>query len=36
MSAPSFINVRRVRSIQPWFNGHHVVTMATKGVTQAD
>ncbi|QQP94959.1 LytR/AlgR family response regulator transcription factor [Lysobacter enzymogenes] len=23
----AIVNVRRVRSIQPWFNGHHVVTM---------
>ncbi len=25
----AIINVRRVRNIQPWFNGHHVVTMDT-------
>lgn len=25
----AIINVRRVKSIQPWFNGHHVVTMDT-------
>ncbi|MDR6935792.1 MULTISPECIES: LytTR family DNA-binding domain-containing protein [unclassified Luteibacter] len=25
----AIINVRRVRSIHPWFNGHHVVTMDT-------
>jgi two-component system, LytTR family, response regulator len=25
----AIINVRRVRTIQPWFNGHHVVTMDT-------
>ncbi|MDT0945849.1 response regulator transcription factor, partial [Staphylococcus pseudintermedius] len=23
----AIVNVRRVRSIQPWFNGYHVVTM---------
>ena len=25
----AIVNVRRVRSIHPWFNGHHVVTMDT-------
>jgi len=25
----AIINVRRVQTIQPWFNGHHVVTMDT-------
>ncbi|WAC62706.1 response regulator [Pseudoxanthomonas sp. SL93] len=25
----AIINVRRVKSIHPWFNGHHVVTMDT-------
>jgi two-component system LytT family response regulator len=25
----AIINVRRVRTIHPWFNGHHVVTMDT-------
>jgi len=25
----AIINIRRVKSIQPWFNGHHVVTMDT-------
>jgi two-component system LytT family response regulator len=25
----AIINVRRVQSIHPWFNGHHVVTMDT-------
>ena len=25
----AIINVRRVREIHPWFNGHHVVTMDT-------
>ena len=25
----AIINVRRVRAIHPWFNGHHVVTMDT-------
>jgi two-component system LytT family response regulator len=25
----AIINIRRVRTIQPWFNGHHVVTMDT-------
>ena len=25
----AIINVRRVKAIHPWFNGHHVVTMDT-------
>ena len=29
MHRSAIINVRRVKSIHPWFNGHHVVTMDT-------
>ena len=29
MHRSAIINVRRVREIHPWFNGHHVVTMDT-------
>lgn len=25
----AIVNVRRVRTIRPWFNGYHVVTMET-------
>ncbi len=25
----AIINVRRVKAIHPWFNGHHVVTLDT-------
>jgi Response regulator of the LytR/AlgR family len=25
----AIINVRRVKAIHPWFNGHHVITMDT-------
>jgi len=25
----AIVNVRRVKAIHPWFNGHHVVTMDT-------
>ncbi|MNV66898.1 LytTr DNA-binding domain protein [compost metagenome] len=27
MHRSAIVNVQRVRTIHPWFNGHHVVTM---------
>ncbi len=29
MHRSAIVNIRRVKAIHPWFNGHHLITMDT-------